>query len=337
VGEDNDEETKKKEKEEEVLAAKKLDTHDCAINAVWLFTDGQANVGICEPATLIAATRTKLQSHAKDLTIFTFGFGNDHNANLLQGISETSQGSYYYIKDTSAIKESFADCLGGLLSVVAQNIKLELRLAAGVTLDRLMCSYPTKTTSSGNIEVVMKDLYSEEQRDILISLNFPSTSANNAAPLLTWTMSYLSLLTGAYVTKECKATVDVRDEIPDNMPCDVEIDKQRNRILVTEAMEKAKKDAEEGRLEEGRRRLAEAKMLIDESATAEVGYCLSLQKDLLQATECLADERAYASHGSKAMNQMWSSHAQQRCNVASPGNAYETSAKKCAKSKARFF
>ena len=40
---------------------------------------------------------------------------------------------YFYMKDEAAIIAGFANCLGGMLSTVAQEIKLNIRGCKGVT------------------------------------------------------------------------------------------------------------------------------------------------------------------------------------------------------------
>jgi uncharacterized protein YegL len=89
--------------------------------SILLFTDGLANHGITKtPDILRAMDKMDLKSS----NLFTFGFGKDHDANMLRPIAEAGHGLYYYIEKEDEIPNSFADCIGGLLSVVAQNIKL---------------------------------------------------------------------------------------------------------------------------------------------------------------------------------------------------------------------
>merc|ERR1719510_542432 len=59
-------------------------------------------------------------------TINTFGYGSRHNTDLLEKLAERFDGLYYYVKDSEAIKEGFAACLGGLMSTVATQLKLTL-------------------------------------------------------------------------------------------------------------------------------------------------------------------------------------------------------------------
>lgn len=111
------------------------------MESVLLFTDGKANVGIKEQAPLVKATRSLLPiSHValsfsplilflyssmlgqigRQVNVFTFGYGGEHDADLLRAVSEAGHGLFYYIDNPDSIPESFCDCLGGLLSVAAQ-------------------------------------------------------------------------------------------------------------------------------------------------------------------------------------------------------------------------
>ena len=55
----------------------------------------------------------------RQVSVFTVGYGGEHDADLLQGVSEAGNGLFYYIDNADSIPESFCDCLGGLLSVAA--------------------------------------------------------------------------------------------------------------------------------------------------------------------------------------------------------------------------
>ena len=47
---------------------------------------------------------------------------------MLQTIADVGEGLDYCIEDKEAISQTFADCLGSLLSVVAQNMVLDMVL-----------------------------------------------------------------------------------------------------------------------------------------------------------------------------------------------------------------
>lgn len=51
-------------------------------------------------------------------TINTFGFGSDHDPELMSGISKLKDGSFFFIEKLDKVDEAFVSALGGLLSVV---------------------------------------------------------------------------------------------------------------------------------------------------------------------------------------------------------------------------
>ena len=56
----------------------------------------------------------------RQVSVFTFGYGGEHDADLLRAVGEAGNGLFYYIDNADSIPQSFCDCLGGLLSVAAQ-------------------------------------------------------------------------------------------------------------------------------------------------------------------------------------------------------------------------
>lgn len=52
-------------------------------------------------------------------TIYTFGYGNDHDPKLMQKIANSKGGGFYYIKDLNEVNVAFGDAVGGLMSCVA--------------------------------------------------------------------------------------------------------------------------------------------------------------------------------------------------------------------------
>ena len=111
-------------------------------------------------------------------TLYTFGFGADHDASLLKKIADHGQGMYYYIDSTQAIAESYADCLGtcsslsppppcppwlslladlsshlgGLLSVVGQNIKVIFEARGrDVKINRVMSKFECREIMPGQM------------------------------------------------------------------------------------------------------------------------------------------------------------------------------------------
>mmetsp|Transcript_81114 Transcript_81114/g.161287 ORF Transcript_81114/g.161287 Transcript_81114/m.161287 type:complete len:524 (-) Transcript_81114:555-2126(-) len=154
-----------------------------ATRCVLLFTDGQANGGITDPAALVAATQGALTGSPTQ--IFTFGFGSCHNEDLLLSLSRKTLGQYYFLKDAEAIPAAFADCLGGLVSIVAQNATLELKPTGGrdpsASLGPLLGdAYASTSNEDSSVTVCLGDLFSEDEKDVLLKLELPAIVAGAA-------------------------------------------------------------------------------------------------------------------------------------------------------------
>jgi len=308
---------------------------------VLLFTDGQANVGIQDPQQLVVETKNQLAAGSKDVTIVTFGFGRDHNASLLQRLAEATQGTYYFVERSDQMKEMFADCLGGLLSIVATNIRLHLEVSRAlpastkVTITKVMTTFPHETLPDGSIVVKMKDLFAEEKRDVLAQLTITSTSPISAAEeILSFRLEYDNVLVSAKcnTVAVCRATyADARYAGSPNM----EVDEQLCRFRTTEALEEAKRLADAGRVREANEAITVACEQVANAPSKSSAFNQHLHRDLECARNATTSSAAWANMGQHKVARMAAGHAQQRCNDLDDADMYCTSAKMAFRSKAK--
>ncbi len=54
-------------------------------------------------------------------TLNTFGYGSDHDADMMDDLAKLKDGTFYFIEKVDDVGECFADCVGGLISVVAKD------------------------------------------------------------------------------------------------------------------------------------------------------------------------------------------------------------------------
>jgi hypothetical protein len=57
-------------------------------------------------------------------TIKTFGFGRDVCPKIMSEIAHMKEGQFYFVPDLDKIDECFVEALGGLVSVVANNVRI---------------------------------------------------------------------------------------------------------------------------------------------------------------------------------------------------------------------
>ena len=61
-------------------------------------------------------------------TLNTFGYGDNHDAKIMNKLANIRDGSFFYVDDYSKISEYFVAVLGGCLSVISQKVDLNLQI-----------------------------------------------------------------------------------------------------------------------------------------------------------------------------------------------------------------
>jgi len=249
-------------------------------------------------------------------TLHTFGYGSDHDPTLLKAIAEKGNGVYFYVEKPEEIPEAFADCLGGLLSTVAQNIVIKIEVDTGVVIKQLLTKYTTKEVMPGAIyEINLPDLQSQEHRDILIMFQIPAIpQAFDEFPVAKVSISYLNVITKKQIDVANAFTLKISRPLKTdpNMPVNFNLDKQYNRIIAAEAMTNADAFANKNKLNEAREILTKAKNRIKESVSATDEFCKGLVVDLDRCAQGLASREVYQQQGQQQLMNNSVAHFQQR-------------------------
>ncbi|XP_065177171.1 uncharacterized protein LOC135806997 isoform X2 [Sycon ciliatum] len=202
-----------------------------------------------EPSDVVAAS------------IYTFGFGADHNAQLLQAVSKAGNGMHYYIDSSEKIPESFADCLGGLLSTVVRNISLEVSAENNCNILEAYAGQSTQSSGSGvAITLPLADIQSEECRDCVFCLDQPDVPNElDEFTILKAKLTCLNVMKSMLEVKEASLEVRrVRERIGD-LPPNLQVNCHYNRIVSAKALESAFAWADKGYLRRARYQLYRAK------------------------------------------------------------------------------
>src|ERR1019366_3487769 len=93
------------------------------INRVILLSDGLANVG---PSSSGQLRQLGGELSERGISVTTIGVGDDYNEDLMAGLAEASDANYYYVNDTEKLPEILAKELGGMLSVTAREVRIEI-------------------------------------------------------------------------------------------------------------------------------------------------------------------------------------------------------------------
>ena len=130
-----------------------------------LLTDGFANIGVVQDEALVEIVK-RIQTEAPGVTLTTVAYGVDHNAELLTQLAATGGGAYNVVKDLEDVATVFGDILGGLFSVSAQGVEIQLPPGA-----EPITSYRCEKDVSGMTTVYVGDIYADAEITILFKNN----------------------------------------------------------------------------------------------------------------------------------------------------------------------
>ncbi|CAH9137621.1 unnamed protein product [Cuscuta epithymum] len=259
-----------------------------------------------------------------EIPVHTFGFGGDHDAEFLHKISEISGGTFSLIETEGIIQDAFAQCIGGLLSVVIKDLKLSIDcLDPGVYLGSLTAGgYQNRVTSdkrAGSIDV--GDLYADEERDFLISIKVPMSDKSTS--LLKIKCVYTCPLTNETVNLESE---EVRISRPEEVVAgetSLEVERQKNRVKAAEAMEQARAAAERGDLVGATSILENCEKALSELAKfCHDRMCLGLREELREMRERMRSRHVYEASGRAYILSGLSAHSWQRATIRGGDSVY---------------
>ncbi|KAL3520718.1 hypothetical protein ACH5RR_018867 [Cinchona calisaya] len=251
------------------------------------------------------------------IPVHAFGFGADHDASLMHSISEISGGTFSFIETEGVIQDAFAQCIGGLLSVVVKELQVNIECVnPRVGLGSLKAgSYPNRVISDGRVGTIdVGDLYADEERDFLVSVNVPTETSSSETALLSVKCVYSDPLTKELVTVASDEVTIRRPEAAGQQSASVEVDRQQNRMRAAEAMVLARTAAEKGDLSGATSILENCRKMLSEtvSARSHDRLCIALDAELKEMQERLASRHVYEASGRAYILSGLSSHSWQR-------------------------
>ncbi|XP_052186557.1 E3 ubiquitin-protein ligase WAV3-like isoform X2 [Diospyros lotus] len=283
----------------------------------------QSNYPSLLPDSINRSDGTGLQ-----VPVHAFGFGADHDSALMHSISERSGGTFSFIEAESVIQDAFAQCIGGLLSVVVQELQVRVECVhQALHLGSIKAgSYKTSVSPYARLGFIdVGDLYAEEERNFLVTIDIPVDESCNEMPLLKVRCFYRDPITKESVNFEEADVLKIqRPEKTGDFVVSMEVHRQRNRLRAAEAMAEARAAAERGDLAGAVSVLECCRKALSETISAQTGdqLCIALDAELKEMQERMSNRRVYESSGRAYVLSGLSSHSSQR--ATSRGNSAET-------------
>ncbi|EYU39680.1 hypothetical protein MIMGU_mgv1a021543mg [Erythranthe guttata] len=257
------------------------------------------------------------------IPVHSFGFGSDHDSVTMHAISDASGGTFSFIESYEMVQDAFASCIGGLPSVVTQELRLTLRSASdGGEIESIPSGrYASEITDQGSKGTVhVGNLYADEEKEFLINLSIPalpnSEETERKTSILDIVCSYRDVVSKEMVEIESELVEIKRLKavLPSDMTVNLEVDRQRNRLHAAESIAEAQKMAETGDLLAARTLLAKGRTVILGSASAQAGDVFGtwLEEDMMETERRMGSAQLYQREGRAFALSGMSSHGTQR-------------------------
>lgn len=138
------------------------------VNRVILLSDGLANVGPSSPDELGQLGA----SLAKDgISVTTIGLGLGYNEDLMARLAGMSDGSHAFVEHPQELARIFDAEFGDVLSVVAQEVRINIRCADGIKPVRVLGR--EADIAGQNVSMSMNQLYGAQEKFVLLEVEVP--------------------------------------------------------------------------------------------------------------------------------------------------------------------
>ena len=99
------------------------------VSSILLLSDGCDNY--LNDIQLADSLKNLTKGLGLSFTLNTFGYGDDHDAKIMNKLANIRDGSFFYVENYSKITEYFVSILGGCISVISKKVNLNLQILGG--------------------------------------------------------------------------------------------------------------------------------------------------------------------------------------------------------------
>ena len=183
-----------------------------SVSSIILLSDGKDNnnhSAMARAKEILLRANHEIDS---GFSIHTFGYGGDHDATLLNAMAEEKNGGFYFVEHEQSIPLVFSNCLGELISVVADNIQVNLNFVPCEVPCELGKIYSENSISNFRMPPVL----SGDTKEAVFMLNFPAFDGKIFESLeiqpVTATVTYKVMKTGRFYTENLYLSITVHPE-----------------------------------------------------------------------------------------------------------------------------
>lgn len=177
--------------------------NDRSVNRVILLSDGLANVGPSSPTELGQLGRSLLKD---GMSVSTLGLGLGYNEDLMSSLAVESSGNHVFIENADDLHTVFQNEFDDVLSVVAQNIRIQAKLAKGVRPVKVL-NFPGEIDGQ-TVYIELGQLVARQERYFVIELEIQHGKSGSSMPVAEVTVEYKNAVT--HTTDKLSSSVRAR-------------------------------------------------------------------------------------------------------------------------------
>lgn len=300
-------------------------------SCMFLLTDGQDGCNSNRHSKLELAKEIMNGGTA----LMVFGFGQDHDSDLMGSIANAAEGSFTYIDTPDTVIDAFGGAIGSQQGVSLKNVNIVTSATVGTSVNSSSSGIYTSTVSADQRQVTTRfaQLYPGEKRTILLDLTLASTDS--------W-MSTVEVLdqdifnvAGQYegvqdtgrcditsvpclVNRVAKGKIDEASQVRN-----LEVDAEINRVKSNEATTKALSLADKGDFAGAKKILEDALAAVKASSSFATNNAavLALIEDLDDCLKAVGSRESYRSGGRAEMTECFSKQSAQRSHYTKAGKS----------------
>ena len=250
------------------------------VNRIILLSDGQANVGPSSTSEL--AELGKIAAR-KGIAITTMGIGNGYNEDLMAAIAQYSDGNHVFVQNTGSLEKAFTHEFGDVMSVVAQDVVVEIKVADNVKPLRLLGR--EGDIHDNTVTVKLNQLYANQEKYVMLEMLPAKGKAAQSKPLADVNVRYNNLATRQKENWDEKMAIRYTASASEAQKAQVE------DVIVDSAIQKSAIQNEQALklIDEGK--MDEAKAVLRESTSLMGSLQLSAPAPKMKAQESAEENR----------------------------------------------
>lgn len=207
-----------------------------------------------------------------DYKINSFGYGEDHDEEVLCSLSNLKSGNFFYIKDLKLVDECFIECLGNLMTVFAKNAVINVMLAEGVEFVKKHGENWDSDNNKSKSVLTIGSIYTEMLKNYMFEVKVPVLPENQTSFKVADVSLKFNIKDESF-SKDVEVTLELTDS-DDLGKVNEEVEENLNRVQAAILVREVQEDFKQGRKTLGKQKMQHFKM-----ATAQNQYLKSAYID----------------------------------------------------------